>query len=46
MTRFGEVSLRGDGRLRAKNKHPSLLALHVAIDDHSGTAFTQLLPDQ
>ena len=46
MTRFGQVSLRGDGRLRGKNKHPGLLALHVAIDDHSRMAFTQLLPDQ
>jgi transposase InsO family protein/transposase-like protein len=46
MTRFGEVSLRGDGRLRGKSKHPGLLALHVAIDDHSRMAFTQLLPDQ
>ena len=46
MTRFGEVSLRGDGRLRGKRSHPGLLALHVAIDDHSRMAFTQLLPDQ
>jgi transposase InsO family protein len=46
MTRFGEVSLRGDGRLRGKRSHPGLLALHVAIDDHSRLAFTQLLPDQ
>ena len=46
MTRFGEVSLRGDGRLRGKRAHPGLLALHVAIDDHSRMAFTQLLPDQ
>lgn len=46
MTRFGEVSLRGDGRLRGKHKHPGLLALHVAGDDHSRMAFTRLLPDQ
>ena len=46
MTRFDEVSLRGDGRLRGKRKHPGFLALHVAIDDHSRMAFTQLLPDQ
>jgi len=46
MTRFGEVSLRGDGRLRGKRAHPGLLALHVAVDDHSRMAFTQLLPDQ
>jgi len=46
MTRFCEVSLRGDGRLRGKQKHPGFLALHVAVDDHSRMAFTQLLPDQ
>jgi len=46
MTRFSEVSLRGDGRLRGKRKHPGFLALHVAVDDHSRLAFTQLLPDQ
>jgi len=46
MTRFGEVSLRGDGRLRGKQPHPGFLALHVAIDDHSRMAFTQMLPDQ
>jgi transposase InsO family protein len=46
MTRFGQVSLRGDGRLRGKKQHPGLLALHVAVDDHSRMAFTQMLPDQ
>ena len=46
MTRFSEVSLRGDGRLRGKQKHPGFLALHVAVDDHSRMAFTELLPDQ
>src|SRR5208282_1417864 len=46
MTRFSEVSLRGDGRLRGKQKHPGFLALHVAVDDHSRIAFTQILPDQ
>src|SRR5208282_6648425 len=46
MTQFGEVSLRGDGRLRGKRSHPGFLALHVAVDDHSRMAFTQLLPDQ
>jgi transposase InsO family protein len=46
MTRFGEVSLRGDGRLRGKQKHPGFMALHVAVDDHSRLAFTELLPDQ
>lgn len=28
MTRFGQVSLRGDGRLRGKKEHPGFLALH------------------
>ncbi len=46
MTRFGEVSLRGDGRLRGKREHPGFQALHVAVDDHSRMAFTQMLPDQ
>jgi transposase InsO family protein len=46
MTRFSEVSLRGDGRLRGKRSHPGFLALHVAVDDHSRMAFTQMLPDQ
>jgi transposase InsO family protein len=46
MTRFGEVSLRGDGRLRGRRSHPGFLALHVAVDDHSRIAFTQILPDQ
>ena len=46
MTRFSEVCRRGDGRLRGKQKHPGFLALHVAIDDHSRLAFTQMLPDQ
>jgi transposase InsO family protein len=46
MTRFSEVSRRGDGRLRGKQKHPGFLALHVAVDDHSRLAFTQILPDQ
>jgi transposase InsO family protein len=46
MTRFGQVSLRGDGRLRGKKEHPGFMALHVAVDDHSRMAFTQMLPDQ
>ena len=32
--------------MRGKYKHPGLLALHVAVDDHSRMAFTRLLPDQ
>ena len=31
MTRFTEVSQRGDGRLRGKRKHPGFCALHIAI---------------
>ncbi len=46
MTRFTEVSQRGDGRLRGKRKHPGFCALHIAIDDHSRAAFTRRLPDQ
>ena len=46
MTRFGEVVVRGDGRLRGRKEYPGLLALHVAVDDHSRIAFTQMLPDQ
>jgi transposase InsO family protein len=46
MTRFGAVSLRGDGRLRGKKEHPGMLALHVAVDDHSRVAFTRMLADQ
>ena len=38
--------MRGDGRLRGKQQHPGFLALHVAVDDHSRMAFTQMLPDQ
>lgn len=46
MTRFAEVSRRGDGRLRGKQPHPGFCALHIAIDDHSRMAFTRMLPDQ
>jgi transposase InsO family protein len=46
MTRFGAVVVRGDGRLRGSKEHPGLLALHVAVDDHSRMAFTRVLPDQ
>jgi len=46
LTRFEEVSLRGDGRRRGVRKHPGFEALHIAIDDHSRLAFTQILPDQ
>ncbi len=38
--------MRADGRRRGLPKHPGFEALHVAIDDHSRLAFTQMLPDQ
>ena len=46
LTRYQEVLMRGDGRRRGLHPHPGSEALHVAIDDHSRLAFTQLLPDQ
>jgi transposase len=46
MTRFQQVSWRGDGRRRGQHKHPGWEALHVAVDDHSRLAFTRILPDQ
>ncbi len=46
LTRFQQVSWRGDGRRRGQHKHPGWQALHVAVDDHSRMAFTQILPDQ
>jgi len=46
LTRYQEVLVRGDGRRRGLHVHPGSEALHVAIDDHSRLAFTQLLPDQ
>ena len=46
MTRYQQVSLRGDGRRRGQHPHPGWEALHVAVDDHSRMAFTRILPDQ
>ena len=46
MTPFQQVSWRADGRRRGQHKHPGWEALHVAVDDHSRLAFTQILPDQ
>jgi transposase InsO family protein len=46
MTRFQQVSWRGDGRRRGQHPHPGWEALHVAVDDHSRLAFTRILPDQ
>ena len=46
LTRYQQVSHRGDGRRRGLHKHPGWEALHVAVDDHSRMAFTRILPDQ
>jgi transposase InsO family protein/transposase-like protein len=46
LPQFQQVSMRGDGRRRGMRRHPGRKALHVAIDDHSRLAFSQLLPDQ
>jgi transposase InsO family protein len=46
LTRYQQVLVRADGRRRGLHEHPGFEALHIAIDDHSRLAFTQLLPDQ
>jgi len=46
MTRYQQVSIRGDGRRRGRRQFAGWEALHVAIDDHSRLAFSQLLPNQ
>lgn len=46
MTRYQRVSIRGDGRRRGRPQFAGWEALHVAIDDHSRLAFTQLMPNQ
>jgi len=46
MTRYQQVSIRGDGRRRGRPQFAGWEALHVAIDDHSRLAFTQLMPNQ
>ena len=46
MSRFQQVSWRGDGRRRGHHPHPGWEALHVAVDDHSRLAFTRILSDQ
>ena len=46
MTRYQQVSIRGDGRRRGRPQHAGWEALHIAIDDHSRLAFSQLLPNQ
>ena len=46
LPQYQQVTMRGDGRRRGLRRHPGRKALHVAIDDHSRMAFSQLLPDQ
>jgi transposase InsO family protein len=46
MTRFQQVSVRGDGRLRGRRQFAGCQALHVAVDDHSRLAFSQMLANQ
>ena len=48
LTRYQEVLLRADGRRRGPRRRQPVgsQALHVAIDDHSRLAFTQLRSDQ
>ena len=46
MTRLGEISLRGEGRLQGKSSHKGFLALQEAVDDHWRMDFTKMLPDQ
>lgn len=46
MTRYRQVSLRGDGRRRGLPQNAGWEALHIAIDDHSRLAYARLMPDQ
>ena len=46
MTRYQQVAMRGDGRRRGRPQFAGWEAFHIAIDDHSRLAFTQLLPNQ
>ncbi len=46
MTRFQQVKVRGDGRLRGRPQCAGFEALHIAIDDHSRLAFSMILPNQ
>jgi transposase InsO family protein len=46
LPQYQQVTMRGDGRRRGLRRHPGRKALHVAVDDHSRLAFSQLLPDQ
>src|SRR6266700_8110053 len=42
MTRYQQVSIRGDGRRRGRPRFAGWQALHVAIDDHSRLAFSRM----
>jgi transposase InsO family protein len=46
MTRYQQVSIRGDGRRRGRPQFAGWQALHVAIDDHSRLAFSRMLSNQ
>src|SRR6202453_4641859 len=46
MSRYQQVSIRGDGRRRGRPQFAGWQALHVAIDDHSRLAFSRMLPNQ
>src|SRR5438874_11972778 len=46
MTRYQQVSIRGDGRRRGRPQFAGWEALHIAIDDHSRLSFSRLLPNQ
>jgi transposase InsO family protein len=46
MTRYQQVSIRGDGRRRGRPQFAGWQALHVAVDDHSRLAFSRMLPNQ
>jgi hypothetical protein len=46
MTRYQQVSIRGDRRRRGRPQFAGWQALHVAIDDHSRLVFSRMLPNQ
>ena len=46
MSRYQQVSIRGDGRRRGRPQFAGWQALHIAIADHSRLAFSRLLPNQ
>src|SRR5258705_647859 len=46
MTRYQQVSIRGEARRRGRPQFAGREALNIAIDDHSRLAFSQMLPNQ